>query len=138
MPYTKIVSRSAKVTIDGTDVSNSFSEFAYISEHSEVDASGFSAEGTDETLPGSTAQSFEGTCFNTEEFGAIAEPLHRARTACVITYQPNGLVDATREIYSGTCTINRFESRETRGQVTQVPFTAKPTLAAGITVSNWT
>ena len=31
MAYTKLISRHDKITIDGTDVSNSFSEFGYSS-----------------------------------------------------------------------------------------------------------
>ena len=138
MTYTKLVSRSDKVTLDGTDVSNSFRTFSYTSEHSDEDASGFSATGTDETLPGSTTQAFVGEAFYTEELAAIVEPLHRNRTTCVITWQPNGLVDGTREIYSGSVYINQYGPSNTRGQVAVMPFSAKPATSAGITVGNWT
>jgi hypothetical protein len=124
MAYTKLVAKSDKITIDGTDVSNSFRNFSYTSEHSEVDVSGFSAAGTDETLPGNTAQTFVGEAFYTEELALIVEPL--------------GLVDATREIYTGTCTINQFGPSNTRGEVSVMPFNAKPATSAGITVSDWT
>lgn len=136
--YTKLVARHDKITIDDVDVSNSFREFGYSSEHSEEDASGFSASGVDETLPGSTAQSFTGEAFYTEELALIVEPLHRARTVCSISWQPNGLVDSTREIYSGECTINQFGPANTRGSVSTMPFTARPADATGITVDNWT
>jgi hypothetical protein len=138
MAYTKLIARHDKITIDGTDVSNSFSEFGFSSEHSEEDVSGFSVSGNDETLPGRTAQGFSGTAFYTEELGAIIQPLHANRTDCVITWQPDGLVDATREIYSGTCTINQFGPANTRGAVSTMPFAAKPSTEAGITVGNWT
>ncbi len=138
MAYTKKVSKSDKILIDGTDVSNSFRTFGYSSEHSEVDVSGFSATGTDETLPGNTTQTFQGEAFYTEELAAIVEPLHRNKTNCVISWQPDGLVDATREIYSGTCTINQFGPSNTRGDVSVMPFNAKPATSAGITVSDWT
>jgi hypothetical protein len=136
--YTKKIAKYDKILIDGTDVSNSFRNFGYSSEHSEEDVSGFSATGTDETLPGATAQSFTGEAFYTEELASIVEPLHRNRTSCVISWQPDGLLDATREIYSGTCTINQFGPANTRGQVMVMPFTAKPATSAGITVSDWT
>ena len=71
------------------------------------------------------------TAFYTEELAAIVEPLHRNRTQCVITWQPNGLVDATREIYSGTCTINTFGPANTVGDVATMPFEATPALAPG-------
>lgn len=138
MAYTKKVARHDSITIDGTDVSNSFRSFGYTSEHSDEDVSGFSSTGTDEILPGSTAQTFVGEAFYTEELATIVEPLHRARTACTITWQPDGLVDATREIYSGSCYINQFGPSDTRGQVMVMPFNAKPATSAGITVGNWT
>lgn len=138
MAYTKKISNFDKVTIDGTDVSNSFREFGRPSTDATVDVSGFSATGNDETLPGTRTQSFTGTAFYTEELGLIVEPLYRNRTVCVITWQPDGLVDATREIYSGNCTINEFSPSSTRGDVRTFAFSALAADAAGITVGNWT
>jgi hypothetical protein len=138
MAYTKIIARHDKITIDGTDVSNSFSEFGYSSEHSEEDVSGFSVTGNDEFLPGRTEQGFSGTAFYTEELAAIIEPIHRARTIVPISWQPNGLVDATREIYSGNCTINTFGPANTRGSVSTMPFAARPADEDGIEVSDFT
>ena len=138
MAYTKKVARHDKVLIDGTDVSNSFSEFGFSSEHSEEDVSGFSVSGVDEFLPGSTTQGFAGTAFYTEELAAIVYPIHRDREIVVISWQPDGLVDATREIYSGNCTINQFGPTNTRGSVSTMPFTARPADATGITVSDFT
>lgn len=138
MAYTKKIAKYDKITIDGTDVSNSFRTFSYTSEHSEEDVSGFSSTGTDETLPGSTAQAFTGEAFYTEELAAIVEPLHRNRTACVIAYQPDGLSDSTREIFTGTCIINTFGPSNTRGSVMTMPFLAKPSTSTGITVADWT
>ena len=138
MAYTKKIAKYDKITIDGTDVSNSFRTFGYSSEHSEVDVSGFSATGTDEILPGNTAQAFTGEAFYTEELAAIVEPLHRNRTACTIAWQPDGLIDSTREIYTGSCYINTFGPGNTRGDVMVMPFNAKPATSAGITVADWT
>ena len=138
MAYTKKISRHDKILIDGTDVSNSFRQFGFSSEHSEEDVSGFSVSGVDETLPGTTAQSFTGEAFYTEELAAIVEPLHRNRTVCSISWQPDGLVDATREIYYGECTINQFGPANTRGQVATMPFSARPADENGIRVTDWT
>ena len=138
MAYTKLVSRSDKVTISGTDVSNSFRTFGYSSAHTAEDVTGFSATGTKEELPGVTTQSFTGEAFYTEELVLIVEPLHRARTPVTISWQPNGLVDATREIYSGTCVINEFGPANTVGSVSAMPFTATPSTSTGITVSDFT
>ena len=138
MTYTKLIARSDRITIDGTDVSNSFREFGYSSEHTSEDVTGFSSTGTAETLAGVTTQAFTGEAFYTEELAAIIEPLHRNRTACVISWQPNGLADPTREIYTGTCTINQFGPANTVGSVAVMPFNAKPSTSTGITVSDWT
>jgi hypothetical protein len=138
MAYTKKISRHDKITIDGTDVSNSFRTFGFSSEHSQEDVSGFSASGNDEFLPGSTTQRFTGEAFYTEELGTIVQPLHANRTTCTITWQPDGLVDATREIYSGSCVIFTFGPENTRGSVSVMPFEAIPATSGGISVGNWT
>jgi hypothetical protein len=136
--YTKQIPRHDKILIDGTDVSNSFREFGFSSEHSQEDVSGFSVTGVDEFLPGSTTQGFSGEAFYTEELANLVYPLHAARTICTISWQPDGLVDATREIYSGECTINTFGPTDTRGSVAVMPFAATPADSTGITVGNWT
>jgi hypothetical protein len=138
MAYTKLIARHDKILIDGVDVSNSFRQFGYSSEHSEEDVSGFSVSGNDEVLPGRTAQGFSGEAFYTEELGAIVEPLHRNRTVCTISWQPNGLIDASRETYSGECTINTFGPANTRGSVSTMPFAARAADEIGIVVNNWT
>lgn len=138
MAYTKYIGGRAKVLIDGTDVSNSFDDFHFSEERTEEDGTGFSATGVKESLPGPNDQQFTGQMIVTEEISAIVEPLVRNGTACTISYQPNGLLDATREIYSGSCYIYRFESADTVGSVGKVPFLAKPATSTGITVSDWT
>jgi hypothetical protein len=138
MAYTKQIARHDKITIDGTDVSNAFREFGLTSEHSEEDVSGFSVTGTDEILPGRTAQGFEGEAFYAEEFVALIWPIHINRTVVEITWQPDGLVDATREIWIGNCTINQFGPRNTRGSVSVMPFSAKPADEDGISASDFT
>ena len=137
MTYTKLIARSDKITIDGTDVSNSFSAFGRPSTDTREDVSGFSASGNDEFLPGSRDQTFTGTAWYTEELGAIVEPLYKNRTTCVVTWQPNGLVDATREIYSGSGTITEFSPDDTRGSGMAFPFVFTPDVN-GIQVGNWT
>lgn len=138
MAYTKLIARSDKVIIGSTDVSNSFRNFGYSSEHAKEDVTGFSATGTKEELAGVTTQAFSGEAFYTEELALIVEPLHRARTPVLISWQPDGLVDATREIYSGTCTIDTFGPANTVGSVSTMPFAATPSTSAGITVSDFT
>jgi hypothetical protein len=136
--YTKKVSRHDKITFDGTDVSNSFREFGLTSENTTEDVTGFSASGTQELLPGITNQQFVGEAFYTEELAAIIYPLHSARTAVTITWQPDGLVDATREIFTGECLINTFGPTNTVGGVSVMPFAAAPGPGETISVGNWT
>lgn len=137
MAYTKKITRHDKITIDGTDVSNSFREFGRPSEDSQEDVSGFSTTGVDEFLPGSRNQRFEGEAFYTEELGAIVEPLYRNRTTTTVTWKPDGLVDTTREVYTGTGTITEFGPSNTRGSVSTFRFVFVPD-SNGITVSDWT
>src|SRR5687767_9278471 len=138
MAYTKQIARHDKITIDDVDVSNSFREFGFSSEHAEEAAGGFSVSGVEEFLAGLTTQGFSGEAYYTEELAAIIEPLHRNRTVCTIEWQPNGLVDATRERYYGECTINTFGPTNTFGSVATMPFSARPADADGIRVRDWT
>ena len=138
MAYTKKVARHDKITIEGTDVSNSFREFGLTSTHTKEVVTGFSTTGNEESLPGATEQQFTGEAFYTEELAAIVQPAHANRTTVTITWQPDGLVDATREIYSGECVINTFGPTYTVGSVSVMPFVADPADATGITVGNWT
>ncbi len=138
MAYTKQIARHDKITIGGTDVSNSFRQFGLTSEHSEEDVSGFSQSGADETLPGRTAQSFTGEAFYTEELATIVYPLHANRTITEITWQPDGLNDATREVYVGNCIIYQFGPANTRGSVSVMPFTARAADEDGIKATDFT
>ena len=138
MAYTKLIARHDRIRIDDVDVSNSFREFGFTGEHTEEDVSGFSVSGQDETLAGRTATGFQGEAFYTEELVAILGPLFFNRTVCTISWQPNGLVDGTREIYSGECQIMQFGPTNTRGSVSTMPFTARAADENGITIGNYT
>ena len=116
MAYTKKISRSDKILIDGTDVSNSFRTFGYSAERSEEDATGFSATGTRETLPGSNDQTFAGEAFYTEELALIVEPLQRNGTACTISWQPDGLADA-RQVRRVPRHLQRLHARHLHQEV---------------------
>lgn len=138
MAYTKLVARHDKITIGGTDVSNSFRQFGFTGEHSEEDVSGFSVTGADEVLPGRTTTGFSGEAFYTEELAAIVGPLFFNRTIVEITWQPDGLVDATREVYQGNCVVFTFGPANTRGSVSTMPFEARAADEDGITISDFT
>lgn len=132
MAFTKKIAKHDRIELDGTDYSNAFRVFGFSSEHSTEDVSGFSVSGNDETLPGSTAQSFTGEMFYTEEIAPTIWALHNARTIVEVLFQPNGLVDPTATTYYADCTINQFGPADTRGQVSVMPFTATPATEDGI------
>jgi len=132
MAFTKKVAKHDRIEIDGTDYSNAFRQFGFSSEHSAEDVSGFSVSGNDETLPGSTAQSFTGEMFYTEESAPAIWALHQGRDIVEVLFQPNGLVDGTATVYYADCTINQFGPADTRGQVSVMPFSATPATEDGI------
>jgi hypothetical protein len=132
MTFTKKIAKHDRISIDGTDYSNAFRVFGFSSEHSEEDVSGFSVSGTDETLPGNTAQGFSGEMFYTEESAPDIWALHIGRDIVEVQFQPNGLVDSTATVFYANCTINQFGPADTRGQVSVMPFSAKPADENGI------
>lgn len=133
MAFTKKVAKHDKIVINAVDYSNAFNEFGFSSEHTAEDLSGFSVSGTDETAPGRTAQGFTGTMFYTEEVAAALWPIHYNRTEVTLTYQPDGLVNASAITYSAVVTINQFSPQNRRGNPSTFPFTATPATDAGIT-----
>jgi hypothetical protein len=134
--YEKVIARHDYISIDGTDYSNAFNEFRVTSEHSEEDVSGYSETGVDETLPGRTAQGFEGTFFLSSGVSSAFWEMHIARDVVVIEYQPNGLVDNTGPLWKGNCTVFTVQQGTTRGSAATSPFSAKAADADGIHMVN--
>ena len=133
MAFTKDIALHDEILIDGTDASNAFRTFGFSSEHTEEDVSGFSVTGFDETLAGKTAQSLSGEAFYTPESYALLYPLHANRTVFAIQWQPDGLVDPTRETYIGNVQLNTFNPEATRGSVRVMTCTFKAADENGIT-----
>lgn len=117
MAFTKDIALHDKITVDGSDMSNAFRTFGFNSQHEQVDASGFSVTGADENLAGKTTQSLEGEAFYTPESFGILYYLHINRTIFPIAWQPDGLVDASRETYTGNVQLLTFNPNATRGDV---------------------
>jgi hypothetical protein len=138
MAYTKLVAKSDRISIDGTDVSNAFREFGITSSKATEDASGFSVTGVDETLPGATTQAFTGTFFITEEIISLLWTLHVNDTVVEIQWQPNGLVNASATVFYGNCTIGDFSPTDTRGSVSTSSFNAPTADEDGITAATGT
>lgn len=135
MTFTKQVARHDKITIDGTDYSNAFRSFNLSNEDSTIDVSGFSVTGTDETLSGTRAQSFTGDMFYTAETGPAMWTLYQARTIFAVSWQPDGLVDSSRETYTGNCQIRTFPPADTRGDVAVMTITFTAADQAGVHMS---
>jgi hypothetical protein len=133
--YTKKIALHDRITVDGVDVSNAFHSFGFTSEDATVDVSGFSVSGADETLSGSRAQGFTGDVYVTKEIEALLWPIHLNRTSVGVSWQPDGLIDATRTTYHGLCQLRTFSPADTRGDA--ATFTATFTIsdANGISTS---
>lgn len=134
--YEKVIARHDFIEIDGTDYSNAFREFRLSSEHSEEDVSGYSESGVDETLPGRTAQGFEGEFFVSPTVSSAFWDMHINREVVRIEYQPNGLVDSDAPLWYGNCTINTVNAGTTRGSAATSPFAARAADADGIRMIN--
>jgi len=65
-------------------------------------------------------------------------PIHTNREIVEITYQPNGLVDATREVYHGNCYINTWSPGSTFGDVATMDFAASAADVTGIVANDFT
>ena len=114
-PFTKQVALHDKIEIDGEDMSNAFSVFGLTSDATSVDVSGFSISGTDETLSGPKAQGFSGTAFQTKENEQFLWNLHLSDEIFAVRWQPDGLIDNTRPIWTGNCQLRQFDPSTTRG-----------------------
>ena len=134
--YEKAIARHDYIEIDGTDYSNAFREFRLSSEHSEEDVSAFSESGLDETLPGRTAQGFEGEFFISSDVASAFWVMHITRDVVRIEWQPNGLIDTAGPKWVGNCTINVFNPGNTRGSASTSPFSARAADADGLHMVN--
>lgn len=135
MTYTKKIALHDRVSIDGYDMSNDFRSFGFTSEDAEVDVSGFSTSGTDETLAGTRAQGFTGDWYLTSEAEAILFPIHKNRVLVDVSWQPDGLIDSSRTTYHAICQLRSFSPSANRGDpyVSTATFTVAD--STGITTS---
>lgn len=138
MAFTKQFMRHTKVMIDGTDMSNAFSEIRFTGSNAVEDVTGFSVTGNAEEIAGRTTTGFTGTWYYTEESAAVLYPIFAGREVVEMSVQPQGLVDATREIYIGNVNINEFEAPSSATAVGTAPFSASAADADGITATDFT
>ena len=135
MTYTKKTALHDRISIDGVDMSNAFDTFGFTSDDQDVDVSGFSVSGSDETLSGTRAEGFSGDVFITSESEALLWPLHYNRTIFNVTWQPDGLIDNTRRSYHALCQLRTFDPSATRGQPYKTTATFRVADSNGITYS---
>jgi hypothetical protein len=133
--YTKKTALHDRITVDGVDMSNAFDTFGFTSDDQDVDVSGFSVSGVDETLSGTRAEGFSGDVFFTAESDAILRPLHTNRTLFGVSWQPDGLVDNTRTTYHALCQLRTYDPAASRGQPYKFTASFKVADPNGITTS---
>ena len=138
MSYTKIVALHDYVEIDGTDVSNSFSQFGLTSDDSTVDVSGFSQTGTDETLSGTRAEGFSGQAFYSDDLADLLWPIHYDRSVVKVLWKPNGLVDSTAQEYYANCQLRNFDPTNTSASASTMPVSFVVADANGVTKATGT
>lgn len=112
-----------EVIVDGTDVSNYARTANFSSEHEQVDVSGFSVSGADEFLAGKTVQSFEAEFFHGAQIHALLYPLHANRTIFALSWQPQGLVETSREVLAGNAQLLTYNPNAQRGGVRVITAT---------------
>lgn len=135
MAYTKQIALHDRITIDGTDTSNAFRSMAVDNTDNDVDVSGFSVSGNDESLSGTRAQSFSGEAFYTPELHDLLWHLYVNRTVFPMEWQPDGLVDSAREVWSGNVQLRSYPPGATRGDVRVVTLTFRAADDTGIECS---
>lgn len=135
MTYTKDISLSDEIHIDGNDVSDAFSDFSLSDVMEQVDVSGFNATGSDEFLSGKRTPQFTGTAFYTPELEAILWPLHDNRDTFTVVWKPNGLADPARESYSLECQLLEWNPTATRGSPRTMQLTFPAATGAGVVFS---
>lgn len=135
MSYTKQIALHDRISVDGTDISNLFRSFSLDTTDEDVDVSGFSESGNEESLSGRRAQSMTGEAFYTPEGHAILYSLYVNRTVFEIEWQPDGLIDNTREVWSGDVQLRSYPPAAQRGEARVMQLTFKAATSDGIVCS---
>lgn len=135
MAFTKTVALYDRISVDGVDMSNAFRSFGFDSTDQDVDVSGFSETGVDETLSGTRSQGFSGEMFVTSESIDLIWPLHNDRSEFWVSWQKDGLIDNAQTTFGALCQVRTFNPQSTRGQPPTTTVNFKTTDPDGITTS---
>lgn len=126
------------IEVDGVDISNFCRSYNFTSEHEQVDVSGFSATGANESLAGQTVQSVELEVFGSYGTGEIYDilyPIHRDRSVVTFKHRPNqnNAVSGTNPQLEGNIQILTWAEGATRGEVEAFPVTLAAADEDGLT-----
>jgi hypothetical protein len=118
----KRVALKDSVEVDSVDLSNLARAVTFSSEHEQVDVSGFSATGVNESLAGPTTQSVTVTFFGsygTGEVHATLYPIHKNRETVLFKWRPDQTtaVAATNPELRGNVMLYTYGPGATRGDV---------------------
>lgn len=135
MTYTKQIALHDRIYVDGEDVSNLFRSFSLDMTDADVDVSGFSVSGNEESLSGARSQSATGEAFYTPEGHLIFYKLWKDRTVFELQWQPDGLVDSSREVWSGQVQLRSYPPAAARAEARIIALTFKAADDDGIVCS---
>jgi hypothetical protein len=140
MAYTKSAAHYDQILLDGVDVSNAFNEFGRTGENETLDATGFSATGNAETVPGPTTAGFTGQVLYGPQIEAILWPLFEDKTIVEVAWQPDGLVTLATpfQTHVGNCYLNQLDVTDTKGGVRTATVRFDPADATGINLTTST
>lgn len=121
-----------EIIIDGTTFSaGEVRSVDNPAENPAKDASGFSSTGNDESVPGNQVTSLTMEIYHTPDTFNLIEPLFTDREPFPFSWQPQGLVETTRETLSGTAYIEVWNKGVPRGDIRLMTITLQPADAAG-------
>lgn len=120
----KRATKKDRISFDGVDYSNAFSEFGVSSSNTAEDAGAFNETGVTEQIPGQRTQQFTGQLYNIPDVIAVFWDWHVNDTVVEAQWQIDGLSDSPGDVFHGNVTINEMSPVSTFGQVTSFAFTA--------------
>lgn len=127
----KRVALKDRIEVDNVEIGNYCRAVSFSSEHENVDVSGFTDSGADESLAGKTVQSVTIEVFGSYGSGQIHQtiyPLHRDRSVFGFKWRPDrtASVSSTNPELRGNVQALTYSPGATRGEVEtfQVTMTA--------------
>lgn len=128
MAYGKRVALHDYVEVDHVDLSKWCRNVGITSDDDQIDASGFSASGTDEMIAGKRARSVTLDVIMSRDAGGphqVLYPLHRDRSEFYFVWRPdvNTAVGPTNPEWRGVVTLPTWSEGATRGDLETATLT---------------